>query len=276
MRSPLAHAAVLGLSVLLLSGAAAAAQDDPRPGQPERARPARSGPAQERAPGPDRPERAPAPDRPERDGPEREAPPPGDPTPVRSMRFDASVHQVTVPRDKVAQLDVTALAGSAATVAGLAAELAKIGDTRITCRVDQVVPVHAQSPRTPRPTVLKISSDTPYTAGAVAGPAGQKSRVINRQRQGANFEIRARAAGVDGAATSLALEVDLSAIAPSRVTHSTGDDAEVVPIFLSANHVYTGLATGKPIVLLTLDNSGLDADSPATALITRIVATPGQ
>jgi hypothetical protein len=250
---------VVAATLLILVSAVAAQTPPPTAPPPPPA--ARAVPAQPRG----------APDAP---AAERAVPPPAPetlvpfsphaPRPLRdALRFEATVFRLTLPPERVVDLDAAQLSVAAPNAAALSKTLAGLGDAQALYRVDQAVALDSGGQK------LTVSRDRPYVTGRVNSKSGESSVSVGRQRLGASFEFSGSYPESAGPADpELSLQVELSTLENSDVP--LGNDV-LSPQFCQISQRFLGrVQLGRPIVLLTCDAAGGTPDGKATAYVTLV------
>ncbi len=166
----------------------------------------------------------------------------GAPVPRHVLRFEATVFQVAMPRDRVIELDAAKLAADAPTPAKLAEALKPFGAPQALCRVDQLV-------ATGQPAQIRVSADVPYVSGRARTSSGASSASISRNNAGVNFSIASLAADdAPPQRPTAQIEVEISTMTDSS---ARGDDDVVPPTFWRVNQTCSCAQTGRPVVLLS-------------------------
>lgn len=208
--------------------------------------------------------------------PDNPAPPRAEPAPrvpgnARSradsgeyVRVDAAFFQVDVPQDKLTLLERDPLTQSAATVGSLNKALSEFGTPRLMYRIDQTIDL-ASGAR------LAVSSDTPYVTGTAAGPSGQTMTQLARQTLGTRLSISGGRVDENSDKVAVTMVAEISDTTGSSVSTGSGASA---PVFRKLDQNYAGVVdSGKPVLLLSIDNAAPNGTGSATVYVTRLVFT---
>ncbi len=162
--------------------------------------------------------------------------------PTHSLRFEATVFQVAMPREKTIELDARKLATNGPTPAKLAESLKAFGKPAALCRVDQLL-VAGRSAR------IQVSTDVPYVTGTQTTSAGQKSTSIARYSAGATFNVASNVPdGAEAQFGQAQVEVEIGTMTDRTIR---GDDETVAPIFWRVSQTCSCAQSGRPVVLLS-------------------------
>ncbi len=184
---------------------------------------------------------------------------------VPPVRFEATVFQVEVEKDRIIELDAKQLAAAGPTPAALLKALRDFGPTTVLYRVDQGVSVSEGR----RSHDISIARDTPYVTGTQTSSTGQLSTAVGRSKVGGNFKVSSFFPDESNRQRLLvALEIEISRLTDSSV-QVTGD--VTAPVFWCIEQTYGGITElGKPIVLLSVDGSSTTGGAGTLAFVTLV------
>ena len=196
--------------------------------------------------------------------PERFRPPP-EPLDVPPVRFEATVFQIDVAKDRIVELDAKKLAAAGATPAALLKTLRDFGPTTVLYRVDQNV--SASEGR--RLHDISIARDTPYVTGMQTPPSGESTPSYGRAKVGGHFKVSSFFPDDSNRQKVLVgLEIEVS-----RITDGSGQPGGDItaPVFWNFEQTYGGITElGKPVVLLSVDGSSTAGADKALAFVTLV------
>jgi hypothetical protein len=198
----------------------------------------------------------------------QESPAPPPPREIASVRFEATVFQVELAPERMAELDVKTLTAEASSPVKLAQALQKLGDTKVLYRIDQRVTADGG-----RQGKIEISQDTPYATMAQKAAGGDTPAAIARQHVGASFELFAvTSEGVPSSRVQATVKIDLSTMSDSNL--KAGGET-TAPTFWHISQSYGGPTDlGKPIVLVSADGSRGGGSSKSVAFVTLLQLSP--
>lgn len=181
-----------------------------------------------------------------------------------AVRFQATVFQVAVAREKIADLDAKALAAQASTPGALAKALEPFGPVTVLYRVDQAVAADGQKNK------IGISRATPYVSGTAAGPRVQPNSSIAREKVGGSFDFSvALPAEKTPRRAQTTLRIELGTMTDSSVQV---DENVTAPIFWRVDQSYGGLvALNQPLVLISADGAATAGTSQPLAFVSLVV-----
>ena len=181
-----------------------------------------------------------------------------------AVRFEATVFQVEVAREKIADLDARALAAQASTPTALAKALQPFGPVTVLFRVDQAVAADGQKNK------IGISRATPYVSGTAFGPSGQTNSTVAREKIGGSFELStAFPAEKTLRRAQVTLRVELGTMTDSSV--QVGENV-TAPIFWRVDQSYGGLMElNQPQVLISADGAATAGASQPLAFVSLVV-----
>ena len=184
---------------------------------------------------------------------------------VPPVRFEATVFQIEVEKDRIVDLDAKKLAAAGPTPATLLKTLRDFGPTTVLYRVDECV--SASEGR--RYHDISIARDTPYVTGTQTSPTGETTPSYARAKVGGNFKVSSFFPDDSNRQKVLVgLEIEVSRLTDSSV--QTGGDI-TAPVFWSIEQTYGGITElGKPVVLLSVDGSSTAGADMALAFVTLV------
>ena len=191
--------------------------------------------------------------------------PPRPPADIAPARFEATVYEVQVPENRLAELDAQALAAKAGNAEDLRKALADFGPTKVLYKVDQPVNLYSES--------IVIGSRVPFVTNSRATEAGGVVNTIQYQQVGVIFQITAALPPKESKRKGLdvRLNTELSAMVDSPVAISPG--AKAVTIRSVSFSQSQSLQYGRPIVALNLASPARDEKAPPVAYVIRYVFT---
>ena len=191
-------------------------------------------------------------------------PPTTPPTNVAPARFEATIYEMPVPENRIAELDAVKLEAAAATSQSLAKALAQFGTAKILYKVDQTVNLYGEN--------ITLGTQEPMVAGTSRGRDGDAIHSISYTSVGLITQISATPHdGSKPTDLEVQLNFQLSALGSSGVEISTG-----VPATRIRNVALSQSGTpkfGKPSVLVTVSAAGASEKAPPVAYIVRYVFT---
>ena len=193
--------------------------------------------------------------------PGRSTPPP--PTEVAPARFEATVYEVQVPEDRVAELDAQSLEAKAGTAQSLAKALAEFGHARILYKVDQTVNLFGES--------ISLGTSQPMLTGVRTTDAGNSTSSVTYQRVGMILDISSTAPPPTAKGKGLDTQVvfQLAVLADSGVELSPKVKAPSIRN-MELSHSETP-HFGKPCVQLSVSVASGAANALPTAYVVRYV-----
>jgi hypothetical protein len=183
------------------------------------------------------------------------------PTNVAPARFAATVYELEIPENRIAELDAEKLESSAATPQSLAGALAAFGAPKVLYKMDQTVNLYGEN--------ITLGTQEPMVSGTSINARGMRVNSITYQNVGLITRIAAAAPLIAGRIVDLKVQLNfqLSAIVPSNVELSDGVPASrirTVALSQSGTPKF-----GKPSVLVTVSAAGAGEKSPPVAYIVR-------
>lgn len=185
------------------------------------------------------------------------------PTEVAPARFEATVLEVQIPENRIADLDAQALETKADTAQSLAKALADFGPTKTLYKVDQTVNLFGES--------ITLGTSQPMVTGTRMTDSGQAINSITYQQVGLVINLSANPAPPDAPKKVPDTQVDfhLAVLADSAV-----ELAPKVKASSTRNVELSHSETprfGKACVLLNASAASGSAATPATAYVVRYV-----
>jgi beta-lactamase regulating signal transducer with metallopeptidase domain len=183
------------------------------------------------------------------------------PTNVAPVRFEATVYELEIPENRIADLDAAKLESAAATPQSLTGALAAFGAPKVLYKVDQTVNLYGER--------ITLGTQEPMVTGASMNAQGMRVNSITYTSVGLITSIAAAAprGGSRSAEPDVQLNFHLSAIAPSVVEIADGVPASrirTVALSQSGTPKF-----GKPSVLVTVSAAGAGEKSLPVAYIVR-------
>lgn len=187
------------------------------------------------------------------------------------IRMRMTVFQVRVPRERLPELDTTALAAAGRTAGQLRERLERYGAPEVLYHVDEVV--RAGPGRT---EVVRIDRSSGYPS---PGPHGTPAKLPAITRANSRLEVNFRGVAVEGSRgrrLDVSLEIALECVTTTMYDEKTGTS---VPVFWDVSQHYGGVVErGEPVVLLTCDGLQAPGESQGVAFVTLVTfgeaATP--
>jgi hypothetical protein len=181
------------------------------------------------------------------------------PTDVAPARFEATVYEVQVPDDRIAQLNAQALEAKAATPRDIEKALAEFGKTRVLYKVDQPVNLYRES--------IRIGSHEPMVIGSGVSERGGTFNTVQYRETGVIFTISASPAAKDAKrGLDVRLSAELAALSAGTVEITSGAKAAVIH---TASFSQSGpVRYGRPAVAISLSApSAGDEGSPVAYVV---------
>jgi beta-lactamase regulating signal transducer with metallopeptidase domain len=183
------------------------------------------------------------------------------PTNVAPARFEATVYEIAVPENRIADLDAVKLESAASTPQSLAKALEPFGAAKILYKVDQIVNLYGET--------ITVGTQEPMVTGTSmrAGGGGPVNSISYT-----SVGLITRISATPGAAAKskepeVQLNFQLSSLTSSDVEMATG-----VPVQRVHNVALSQSGTpkfGKPTVLVTVSAAGASEKTPPIAYIVR-------
>lgn len=185
------------------------------------------------------------------------APPP--PTEIAPARFEATVYEVQIPGDRIADLEAPTLEAKASTVQGLGKALQSFGSPKVLYKIDQVVNLYAES--------ITLGTSEPMVTGSRRMDSGSAINSITYQQVGLIVNLSASSPPKDPPGKDLAVQVkfELSALAESGVELAPQVRANSIRS-VQLSHSETP-RFGNPVVLLNV--CALSGSDQAVAYVIR-------
>jgi beta-lactamase regulating signal transducer with metallopeptidase domain len=183
------------------------------------------------------------------------------PTNVAPARFEATVYELEIPENRIADLDAAKLESSAATPQSLAGALAAFSVPKVLYKVDQTVNLYGEN--------ITLGTQEPTVSGTTMNARGMRVNSIMYQNVGLITRIAAAAPLIAGRNADLKVQLNfqLSVIVPSNVKLSDGVPASSVrTVALSQSGTPK---FGKPSILVTVSAAAAGEKSPPVAYIIR-------
>jgi hypothetical protein len=196
---------------------------------------------------------------PERMSSRQSLPAPRPPTDVAPARFEATVYEVQVPENRIADLDARALEAKAATSETLAKALADLGKTRVLNKIDQTVNLYGES--------IMLGTSEPMVTNTRMTASGQSLNSVTYQQVGliVNFAASAPPKGSPRKGLDVQVNFQMSALADSGVEISPKVKASSIRT-MHLNHSETP-RFGKPVVLLSVSAPSGDKVPPVAYVV---------
>ncbi len=188
---------------------------------------------------------------------------PRPPTSVAPARFEATVYEVQVPSNRIADVDARALEAKAATPQDLAVALAAIGGTKVLYKIDQSVNLYGER--------IMLGTSEPMVTGSRVMSGGQTINSISYQQVGLMVDLSANAPPNDAARKDLQVQVnfELSVLADSGIEISPQVKASSIRnVQLSHSEIPK---FGKPSVMLSISAPSVGDKAQAVAYVVRCV-----
>ena len=185
------------------------------------------------------------------------------PTNVAPARLEATVYEVQVPQNRIAELDAKQLESGAGTAQGLAKALAGFGETKVLYKIDQEVNLYGEH--------IMIGSSQPVVTGSRTTGTGQAINSVTYQQTGLMVGLAGAVEPKTPQAEGLAVQVNfqLAAMTPGTVETAPGVKT---PSMHNVQFSQGGMPKfGRPAVLLSLNAASGEANKPAVAYVVRYV-----
>jgi hypothetical protein len=183
-------------------------------------------------------------------------------TNVAPAQFEATVYEVLVPGNRIADLDAVTLESSAATSRALATALEAFGPTKILYKVDQPVNLYGEN--------IKVGSNEPLvTSTSYSGRSGTPINSYSYTSIGLIADISSPQSPKDPnrAEPNVQVRFQLSTMSSSGVEITQGNEARRI---YTVNLSQSGTPKlGKPCVLVTVSAASADEKHPPVAYIIR-------
>jgi beta-lactamase regulating signal transducer with metallopeptidase domain len=183
------------------------------------------------------------------------------PTNVAPARFEATVYELEIPENRIADLDAAKLESSSATPQSLTGALRAFGTPKVLYKVDQTVNLYGEN--------ITLGTQEPTVSGTSMNARGMRVNSIMFQNVGLVTRIAAAVPLIAGRIADLKVQLNfqLSVIAPSNVELSDGVPATSVrTVALSQSGTPK---FGTPSVLVTVSAAAAGEKSPPVAYIIR-------
>ena len=176
-----------------------------------------------------------------------------------SCPLKTTIYELRLPPERVPRLDATGLTAAAATPAGLEKALADLGQAKVLYRMDQTVRLSGDR--------ITIVNKVPVVVGSRITGTGHRLNLIQYESVGAVLTIAGKLAGEGAIDADLGLELSAATDSAARVT------AEVPALVLRrVNMAHKGpLASGRPVVIVSVDAASANGAGKAVAYVARIV-----
>jgi hypothetical protein len=186
------------------------------------------------------------------------------PTNVAAARFEATVYELEIPENRIADLDADHLEGSAATPQALATALGAFGTPKILYKVDQIVNLYGEN--------ISLGTQVPLITGALDDGSGKPHNLISYTSVGLVTRISAAPSNaIKPPVPHVQLNFLLSVLADSDVPISdTVNGKNIRSVQLSQSGTPT---FGKPTVLVTVNAADANAKTRPVAYIVRYLFT---
>jgi beta-lactamase regulating signal transducer with metallopeptidase domain len=186
------------------------------------------------------------------------------PTNVAAARFEATVYELEIPENRIADLDADRLEGSAATPQALATALGAFGTPKILYKVDQIVNLYGEN--------ISLGTQVPLITGALDDGSGKPHNLISYTSVGLVTRISAAPSNaIKPPVPHVQLNFILSVLADSDVPISdTVNGKNIRSVQLSQSGTPT---FGKPTVLVTVNAADANAKTRPVAYIVRYLFT---
>jgi hypothetical protein len=183
-------------------------------------------------------------------------------TNVAPAQFEATVYEVLVPANRIADLDAVTLESSAATSRALATAMEAFGPTKILYKVDQPVNLYGEN--------IKVGSNEPLvTSTSYSGRNGSPINTYSYTSIGLIADISSPQSPKDPnrAEPNVQVHFQLSTMSSSGVEITQGNEARrIYTVSLSQSGTPK---LGKPCVLVTVSAASADEKHPPVAYIIR-------
>ena len=191
-------------------------------------------------------------------------PPATAPTNVAPARFEATIYEMPMPEDRIAELDAVKLEAAAATSQSLAKALAQFGAAKVLYKVDQTVNLYGEN--------ITLGTQEPMVTSVNRDREGNPINSFSYTSVGLITQISATPHdGSKPTDLEVQLNFQLSAVGSSGVEISSGVPASrirTVALSQSGTPKF-----GKPTVLVTVSAAGASEKAPPVAYIVRYLFT---
>jgi len=185
------------------------------------------------------------------------------PIEIAPARFEATVYEVQVPEQRIADLDAQALEAKAPTAQDLAKALAEFGKVKVLYKIDQTVNLYGES--------IMLSTSEPMVTGTHGRESGPSMNSITYMEAGLIVNLSASAPPEDPPGKELCVQAnfELSALADSAVEIAPQVKATSIRK-MDLRHSETP-RFGKPLVLLNVSAPGGGDQAQPVAYVIRYV-----
>jgi hypothetical protein len=186
------------------------------------------------------------------------------PTMVAPARFEATIYEITVSDNHIADIDAEKLEAAAATPQSLATALKPFGSVKVLYKVDQIVNLYGEN--------IQLGANEPMVSSTRKDNNGNNINSVSYTSVGLITRISA-ATPADSKSTQpeVQLNFELSAFTSSGVEISSGVPANSIrTVALSQSGTPK---FGKPSVLVTVSASGASEKTSPVAYIVRYLFT---
>jgi len=196
----------------------------------------------------------------------RAKPPEPIPADASSARFRATVFELRIPDNRIAQFDAQLIGSKTGTAEDFEKALKKFGEVKVLYRVDQAVSLKEADK-------IAVMSKVPVVTARRKAAGGQAINSVQYQEVGVIFRF---AEPSKGAATRSGHQLDMDlAVAGDSATPIT--PGVIAPNFRSVQMSQGGLTEfRKPYVMASIDSATRDKDQTSVAYICRVVLDPVQ
>lgn len=185
------------------------------------------------------------------------------PIEIAPARFEATVYEVQVPEQRIADLDAPAFEAKASTAQALAKALAEFGKVKVLYKIDQTVNLYGES--------IMLSTSEPMVTGTHGRESGPSMNSITYMEAGLIVNLSASAPPEDPPGKELCVQAnfELSALADSAVEIAPQVKATSIRK-MDLRHSETP-RFGKPLVLLNVSAPGGGDQAQPVAYVIRYV-----
>jgi hypothetical protein len=187
---------------------------------------------------------------------------PAEPAAGKTARLRATVFEVHLAPDRIADLDAQALAAKSGTPADLQAALEAFGPTKVLYQADQAVNLlHDQ---------VTLRKDESFVTGSRMTESGQRQDITQTLPVG--FRVVLSAGDETGPAPAprqIGMNIEAAALGKGPRQPALGADAMVVRTASHANRM--PVVPGRPIVMVAADAASPDEQGQAVAYVVRTV-----
>jgi len=171
-----------------------------------------------------------------------------------AVRLEATIYQIRMPADKIAELDATRLAA-----ADFSQPLADLGQPVALYRVDQRVSLAGDK--------IVVGTQEPMVTNTRMTDRGQRINSVQYNDVGALFAVKGERAGPRELRVTLDIELSTSTDSPVQVSEGVS-----TPVIRKSVMSLKGpVDLGKPALLISADASSRDKDDKAVVHVTRVV-----